>query len=135
MAIEHEYGSSGGAAATQHRTKVIMLAVAAAVGGFLFGFDSSVINGAVDAIAGHFSLSPFVKGLVVAIALLGSAVGAWLAGGWADKWGRTRVMVIGAAFFAVSAVGSAFPFAAWDLAFWRVVGDIGIGIASVIAPA
>ena len=135
MALEHEYGSSSADAATHHRGKVVMLAVAAAVGGFLFGFDSSVINGAVDAIAGHFTLSAFAKGFVVAIALLGSAVGAWLAGGWADKWGRTRVMVIAAVLFAVSAVGSSFPFAAWDLAFWRVVGGIGIGIASVIAPA
>ncbi|PRZ41191.1 sugar porter (SP) family MFS transporter [Antricoccus suffuscus] len=135
MALEEEYGSSSADAASHHRGKVIMLAVAAAVGGFLFGFDSSVINGAVDAIAGHFALSAFVKGLVVAIALLGSAVGAWLAGGWADRWGRTRVMVIGAVLFALSAVGSSFPFAAWDLAFWRVVGGVGIGIASVIAPA
>lgn len=115
--------------------KVIMLAVAAAVGGFLFGFDSSVINGAVDAISTHFDLTPFVKGFVVAIALLGSAAGAWFAGGWADKWGRTRVMVIGAVLFFVAAIGSAFPFSAWDLAFWRVVGGVGIGIASVIAPA
>jgi SP family sugar:H+ symporter-like MFS transporter len=115
--------------------KVVMLAVAAAVGGFLFGFDSSVVNGAVDAISGEYKLSSTVTGLVVAIALLGCAIGAWYAGRWADRLGRTRVMLIGAVLFFVSSLGSGFAFSVWDLALWRLVGGLGIGIASVIAPA
>jgi SP family sugar:H+ symporter-like MFS transporter len=115
--------------------KAIGLAVAAAVGGFLFGFDSSVINGAVDAIEGEFSLAPTVTGLVVAVALLGCAVGAWAGGKLADRWGRTRVMVLGAVLFFVSSILSAIAFSAWDLVIWRVMAGVGIGIASVIAPA
>src|SRR3954471_5320813 len=119
----------------EHHGKVVMLSAAAAVGGFLFGFDSSVINGAVDAVQGQFKLSSTVTGLVVAIALLGCAVGAWYAGRWADRLGRTRVMLIGAVLFFASSLGAGLAFSVWDLAFWRVVGGLGIGIASVIAPA
>jgi len=117
-----------------HR-KAITLAVSAAVGGFLFGFDSSVINGAVDAIETDFELSSTLVGFSVAVALLGCALGAWYAGRLADRWGRPRVMLVGAIMFLVSAVGCGFAFAVWDLILWRVVGGIGIGIASVVTPA
>ena len=119
----------------RHQGKAVTLAISAAVGGFLFGFDSSVINGAVDAVQGQFELTGVVTGLVVAVALLGCAFGAWLGGKLSDRWGRTRVMVLGAILFFVSSVLSAFAFAAWDLALWRVIAGVGIGIASVIAPA
>ncbi len=128
-------GQASPARGSKYKGRAIALAVAAAVGGFLFGFDSSVINGAVDAVEGEFELSGVVTGFVVAVALLGSALGAWLGGRLSDRWGRTRVMVLGAVLFFVSSVLSAFAFAAWDLALWRVVAGIGIGIASVIAPA
>ncbi|MWB99677.1 sugar porter family MFS transporter [Agromyces seonyuensis] len=117
------------------RARAIGLAVAAAVGGFLFGFDSSVINGAVDSLEADFGLNDFITGFVVAIALLGCALGAYLAGRMADRWGRLRVMFIGAIMFFVSSLGAGLAFAAWDLALWRVIGGIGIGIASVVAPA
>lgn len=119
----------------RYRGKAVGLAVAAAVGGFLFGFDSSVINGAVQAVQGEFALSGVVTGLVVAVALLGSAVGAWVGGHLSDRWGRTRVMVLGAVLFFVSSILSGLAFSAWDLALWRVMAGVGIGIASVIAPA
>ncbi|MEJ5915887.1 sugar porter family MFS transporter [Pseudokineococcus sp. 1T1Z-3] len=119
----------------EHHGKAVALALAAAVGGFLFGFDSSVINGAVSAIQGQYELSSFVIGFVVAIALLGSAVGAWFAGPLADRIGRTRVMLVAAVLFLASALGSGFAVSPWDLTVWRVVGGVAIGIASVIAPA
>jgi SP family sugar:H+ symporter-like MFS transporter len=130
-------GATGGSAAPPHpyKNKAIGLAVAAAVGGFLFGFDSSVINGAVNAIEDQFEINPAVTGLVVAIALLGCAFGAWLGGKLADRWGRTRVMFLGAVLFFVSSILSGIAFSAWDLVLWRVMAGIGIGIASVIAPA
>lgn len=115
--------------------RAILLSVSAAVGGFLFGFDSSVINGAVDAIETDFELSPTATGFAVAVALLGCALGAWYAGRLADKLGRPRVMLIGALLFLVSAIGSGFAFGVWDLVLWRVVGGVGVGIASVITPA
>ncbi|MER7079218.1 MFS transporter, SP family, sugar:H+ symporter [Saccharopolyspora kobensis] len=114
---------------------VVMIAGAAALGGFLFGYDTSVINGGVDAIQKHFNVGSALTGLTVSSALLGSAVGAGVAGGLADRIGRIRVMQLAAILFIVSAVGSAVPFAIWDLAIWRVVGGVAIGIASVIAPA
>jgi SP family sugar:H+ symporter-like MFS transporter len=115
--------------------RAVVLAIAGAVGGFLFGFDSSVINGAVDSIQTDFGLNDVIKGLVVAIALLGCAVGAMIAGALSDRWGRLRVMLLGAVMFLVSSVGAGLAFGPWDLGFWRVIGGIGIGIASVVAPA
>src|SRR3546814_5060962 len=98
---------------------------------FLFGFDSSVINGAVDSIEGHFALSDFLTGFVVAVALLGCAVGAMIAGALSDRWGRLRVMLLGAVMFLVSSVGSALTFSVPDLILWRVIGGLGkIGRAS-----
>ncbi|SDH02034.1 sugar porter family MFS transporter [Microbacterium pygmaeum] len=115
--------------------RAIGLSVAAAVGGFLFGFDSSVINGAVDSIQANFELNAVITGFVVAVALLGCAVGAIIAGNLSDRWGRLRVMLLGAIMFFVSSVGSAFTFSVADLILWRVIGGLGIGIASVVAPA
>jgi SP family sugar:H+ symporter-like MFS transporter len=115
--------------------RVIWLALPGAVGGFLFGFDSSVVNGAVDAIKDEFALSEAVTGFAVAIALLGCAAGAFLAGKVADRYGRIPAMKLGALLFLVSAIGTGFAFGVWDLIFWRLVGGLGIGRASVIAPA
>jgi SP family sugar:H+ symporter-like MFS transporter len=117
-----------------HR-KVIGLSVAGAVGGFLFGFDSSVVNGAVDALQADFGLSHAVTGFAVAIALLGCAAGSWLAGSVADRYGRIPAMKLGAALFLVSALGTGLAVGLWDLVLWRIVGGLGIGLASVIAPA
>ncbi|MER7013116.1 sugar porter family MFS transporter [Saccharopolyspora sp. NPDC000359] len=127
--------SRASGAATEHLGHVVMIAGAAALGGFLFGYDTSVINGGVDAIQSHFNVGSALTGLTVSSALLGSAVGAGIAGGLADRVGRIRVMQLAAILFIISAVGSAVPFAIWDLAIWRVVGGVAIGIASVIAPA
>lgn len=112
----------------------ILVAAVAALGGFLFGFDSSVINGGVQAIKEEFGANDALIGFVVSTALIGSAIGAWFAGSLADRFGRVRVMQVAAAVFLVSAIGTALPFSIWDLMFWRVVGGFGIGTASVIAP-
>ncbi|MGO2654724.1 MAG: sugar porter family MFS transporter [Pseudoclavibacter sp.] len=105
------------------------------MGGFLFGFDSSVINGAVDSVNHHFALGDALTGFVVAVALLGSAAGAMFAGALADRWGRLWVMRIGAIMFFVSSIGAAFTISVPDLILWRVMSGIGVGIASVVAPA
>ncbi|GAB2449407.1 SP family sugar:H+ symporter-like MFS transporter [Conyzicola lurida] len=115
--------------------KVIALAIAGAVGGFLFGFDSSVVNGAVEPIREQFGLSESLTGLAVASALIGCAIGAYVAGRLADWKGRIPAMIVGAILFFVSAVGTGLAFNVWDLIAWRLVGGLGIGIASVIAPA
>ncbi|WP_031159595.1 sugar porter family MFS transporter [Streptosporangium roseum] len=128
-------GTASSGTSSEHLGHVVFITAAAALGGFLFGYDSAVINGAVTGIRTHFGVGPVQIGVVVAIALLGSALGAWIAGGIADRWGRTRTMQVAAILFAVSSIGQALPFAIWDLAFWRVLAGVGIGMASVIGPA
>ena len=76
-----------------------------------------------------------MTGFAVAIALLGCALGAWFAGRLADVWGRKRVMLLGSALFIINSIGTGFTQTIPDLLLWRVLGGIGIGIASVIAPA
>ncbi|MFF9488182.1 sugar porter family MFS transporter [Streptomyces sp. NPDC014676] len=114
--------------------RVTFIAAVAALGGFLFGYDSAVINGAVTGIQHHFGVGAGRTGTIVAVALLGSALGAAAAGRLAERVGRLRVMRMAAVLFAVSAVGSALPFSAWDLGAWRFVGGIAIGLASLIGP-
>src|SRR5690606_20488091 len=115
--------------------RVIAIAAVAALGGFLFGFDTAVINGAVDAIRGDFGLDATLTGFAVSCALLGSALGAWYAGPIADRWGRVRAMQVAAVALTVSAIGSGLVAGVWDLVFWRLLGGVGVGMASVIAPA
>lgn len=112
-----------------------LIASAAALGGFLFGFDTAVINGAVLALKSTFGAGDWEIGLSVSLALLGAAGGAFFAGQLADRFGRVRCMVGASALFFVSALGSGAPFTIYDFIFWRVVGGIGVGAASVIAPA
>jgi sugar porter (SP) family MFS transporter len=132
-----EQASKSGAPAAHpdHLGHVIFIAAAAAMGGFLFGYDSSVINGAVEAIRGRYDIGSAALAQVIAIALIGCAIGAATAGRIADRIGRIRCMQISAVLFTISAVGSALPFALYDLAFWRIVGGFAIGMASVIGPA
>ena len=123
------------APARGHLGMAVGVSIAAAVGGLLFGFDSSVINGAVDALTADFALGPVLSGLAVAISLIGCAAGAWYAGRLADSWGRRRVMLLAAGLFVISSIGAGVAFTVWDLMLWRFVGGLGIGTASVIAPA
>lgn len=127
--------SGAGTAHPDHLGHVIFIAAAAAMGGFLFGYDSSVINGAVEAIRSRYDIGSAALAQVIAIALIGCAIGAATAGRIADRIGRIRVMQIAALLFTVSAVGSALPFALWDFALWRIIGGFAIGMASVIGPA
>jgi SP family sugar:H+ symporter-like MFS transporter len=113
---------------------VIRLSLTAALGGFLFGYDSAVINGAVKAIGDRFSTSSAVLGFTVSSALLGAAAGALAAGRVADRYGRLRAMWVAAALFLVSAVGSGLASSLVMLVVFRVIGGVAVGIASVIAP-
>lgn len=115
--------------------RIIGICVAAALGGFLFGFDTAVINGAVDAMTETFALTPALQGFAVSSALLGCAAGAWFAGPIANRLGRVPVMLIAASLFLASSIGSGLAFTVVDLIVWRVIGGLGVGAASVIAPA
>jgi len=116
-------------------TYAVLISGAAALGGFLFGFDTAIVNGAILALAKAFNASSWLTGLAVSLALLGSAGGAFSAGPIADRYGRVKAMVVAAGLFAVSALGSGFAIGIWDFIFWRLLGGIAVGVASVIAPA
>ncbi len=114
---------------------VSLISAVAATGGFLFGYDTAVINGTVGALERHFAADPGRLGFAVAAALLGSAVGALVAGRVADRSGRVTAMRLTALLFAVSSLGSGIAQTLWAFSAWRFLGGIAVGAASVIAPA
>ncbi len=114
---------------------VVRIASVAALGGFLFGYDSAVINGAVAAVSRQFDAEAASLGFAVASALLGAAAGAFTAGRIADKVGRLAVMKLAAVLFLVSAIGTGFAPNLGVLIMFRIIGGLGVGMASVIAPA
>jgi sugar porter (SP) family MFS transporter len=120
---------------SEHSGRVVRIASVAALGGLLFGYDSAVINGAVSAVESHFAISKFVTGVAVAAALIGAAFGAVTGGRLADKIGRLSVMKLAALLFLISAFGTGLAVNVWMFGLFRVVGGIGVGVASVIAPA
>lgn len=138
MSDQRSHGQETGTPGQEQQPKkgkVLGITIAAALGGLLFGFDTSVINGAVDSIQKTFDLGSAAIGFTVAITLIGCAIGAWFAGQLADAWGRKIVMLIAAVLFVASSIGSGLAFADWELMSWRFIGGLAIGIASVIAPA
>ena len=115
------------------------IVVVAALGGFLFGFDSGVISGCEKAIQAEFGLSAFWHGLIVSGALIGTVIGVFTAGRPSDRWGRKPTLWLMAVLFLVSAVGCAFtPFdATWGphlLGWFRFIGGLAIGGVSVVVP-
>jgi len=115
--------------------RIVIIAGVAAIGGFLFGYDTAVINGAVGAVQSYFGTGPVALGLSVSAALLGSAVGAFTAGRLADRFGRVPTMIVAAVLFLVQSFGVGLAFTIVDFSIWRFVGGFAVGAASVIAPA
>ncbi len=126
--------SESGSARTYNLARVIFLSASAALGGFLFGFDSGVINGTVDALAIAFDSDSATTGFNVASVLLGSMVGAFFAGTWADKYGRKPIMILTAILFIASAWGSGIANASIPFILARILGGVAMGAASVLAP-
>ena len=114
---------------------VILISLVATIGGFLFGFDSGVINGTVDGLKTAFQSDSMGTGFNVASMLLGCAAGAFAAGGLADKFGRRNILMVAAVFFTLSAWGSGIAQNSMTFILYRVLGGIGVGAASVLAPA
>ena len=121
-----------GSTVSRINARIIGICVAAALGGFLFGFDTAVINGAVDALSDQFALSDALKGFSVSSALIGCTLGAWFAGPVSNRVGRVPVMLIAAVMFLVSALGSGLAFGVIDFIVWRVVGGNGSDRKSVV---
>src|SRR5262245_44622736 len=113
---------------------VISLSGVAALGGFLFGFDSAVINGTVEALARTFGTRAATTGFAVASVLIGCAIGAFLAGRIADLYGRRPTMLMNAVIFLLSAFATGASGSAGFFIGARLLGGLGIGAASVLAP-
>jgi SP family sugar:H+ symporter-like MFS transporter len=114
---------------------VILISVVATIGGFLFGFDSGVINGTVQGLQTAFNSDSVGTGFNVASMLLGCAVGAFFAGTLADKLGRRTLLIVASVLFAISAWGSGVSGTSGEFIFYRVLGGLAVGAASVLAPA
>jgi sugar porter (SP) family MFS transporter len=105
-----------------------------ALGGFLFGFDTAVISGAEKSIQQLFDLNSFWHGFTIASALIGTVIGAFVAGKPADKYGRKPVLFMVAFLYALSAFGSALADTLSLFISFRFIGGIGVGASSVVAP-
>jgi len=123
-------------ASSQTNMGFISLIVAiATIGGFLFGFDSGVINGTYDGLQAAFGTESLGGGFNVASMLLGCAIGAFLAGKLSDSFGRRNVLLIAAVLFMISAFGSGISTSSPEFIIYRLIGGFAVGAASVIAPA
>lgn len=113
---------------------VFFLAIVAALGGLLFGYDTAVISGTIDQVVEQFHLSVQMEGWYVGCALIGSIFGVAIAGMMSDRLGRKPTMLISAVLFTTSAVLCAIATSFTMLVCARIIGGIGIGIVSIVAP-
>lgn len=122
-------------ATTENRALIVLACCVAAIGGFLFGFDSGVINGTVDGLQQAFNSTSIGTGFNVASMLLGCALGAFFAGRLADVYGRRTLLQVTALFFLLSAWGSGVAASSLEFVIYRILGGLAVGAASVLAPA
>lgn len=113
---------------------IVFLALVAAIGGFLFGYDTAVISGTITQVSTQFNLSPLQEGWYVGSALVGSIMGVAIAGIMSDYLGRKKTMIISAVLFTVTGIGCALSNNVNGLVLYRLIGGIGIGVASVVSP-
>lgn len=113
---------------------VSFLSIVAALGGFLFGYDTAVISGTISQVATQFSLDTIQQGWYVGCALIGSIFGVACAGVLSDNLGRKKTMIISAVLFTVSGIGCALSGNFDQLVIYRIMGGVGIGIVSIISP-
>ncbi|MBR0322396.1 MAG: sugar porter family MFS transporter [Bacteroidales bacterium] len=113
---------------------VIFMAVVAAIGGILFGYDTAVISGTTEIVKNQFHLTDLMEGWYVGCALIGSICGVLAAGTLSDYLGRKLTMLISAALFSISAIGCAVCGSFDGLVAYRIIGGVGIGIVSIVSP-
>ena len=110
------------------------LAVTASLGGLLFGYDTAVISGTLSMVRMQFALNAAMEGWYVSSALVGCIVGVSFAGWISDKYGRKKVLLLSAALFTISALGCALSDSFSELVLYRILGGMGVGIASMLSP-
>lgn len=113
---------------------LVFLSVVAALGGFLFGYDTAVISGTIAQVTEQFGLDALQQGWYVGCALIGSIIGVLFAGILSDKFGRKSTMILSAILFSTSAIGCAISTDFNQLVIYRIIGGVGIGVVSIISP-
>ncbi|HOY22045.1 MAG TPA: sugar porter family MFS transporter [Cellvibrio sp.] len=111
-----------------------MVTAVAALGGLLFGFDTAIISGALPFLRQEFTLSPVMQGWLVSSILLGCGAGALVAGRLSDPFGRKKLLIICALFFAIAGLGTGLANSVYTLITFRMLGGIAIGIAAMVSP-
>lgn len=119
---------------TRISSYTLFIAVVAAIGGILFGYDTAVISGTTEIVKNQFALSNLKEGWYVGCALIGSIFGVLVAGSLSDYLGRKLTMLISAALFSISAIGCALCGSFDALVAYRIIGGVGIGIVSIVSP-
>ena len=117
-----------------NRGYVLFMAVVAAIGGILFGYDTAVISGTISNVTAQFGLDTLQQGWYVGCALIGSIIGVLFAGALSDSIGRKKTMLIAATLFCMSAVCCAISADFIQLVCFRIIGGVGIGIVSIVSP-
>jgi sugar porter (SP) family MFS transporter len=120
--------------ANKTNLNVLFWSIIVALGGFLFGFDTAVISGVEEQIQKLFQLTPFWHGFTISSALIGTVIGALVAGQPADKFGRKPILFIIAGFYVITAIGTAMASNVSLFILFRFLGGIGVGASSVVAP-
>ena len=113
---------------------LLPICLVATLGGLLFGYDTGVISGAIEPLTVRFQLGDFMKGWASGCVLAGCAAGVLLVGPISDRFGRRLAMFLAAGMFLASALGTALPRDIWTFIFFRIIGGLGIGIASISTP-
>lgn len=113
---------------------VYAISAIAAMGGFLFGYDLDVIVGAIIFLQRGFQLTPVQVGFAVSCATIGCIIGPLVGGPMADWLGRRKTLVLTACIFSVGTIGTIFPRTIAEFDIFRIVGGLGIGLASVTSP-
>ena len=113
---------------------ITFIAFSAALGGLLFGYDTAVISGAIGNLTEYFHLNPVETGWAISSALIGCLIGAFFSDYLSNRFGRKATMLITAVLFILNSIGTALPISFSMFVIFRIVGGIGVGIASMVVP-
>lgn len=117
-----------------NKNYILFIALSAALGGLLFGYDTAVISGAIGNLTEYFHLTPIETGWAISSALVGCLIGAFFSDYLSNRFGRKATMIITAILFILNSIGTALPTSFTMFVIFRIVGGIGVGIASMVVP-
>lgn len=117
-----------------NRSYLFFIAITAALGGFLFGYDTAVISGTISFVKNKFDLNTVMEGWFVSSALVGCIAGVAVAGELSDRFGRKYTLISSGLLFSISALGCALSGSHTELIIYRLVGGVGVGVASMLSP-